>query len=375
MEDAVPERQDVELSTSVVCDSGTYPTGQAMFNSEREAILMKQVQLHGINDVRLMDVPEPNCGPDDVVVDVAFCGICGSDMGYISAGGARGPGGPAMALGHEFAGTISAIGAQVSHWRVGQMVTVSPMSSANLIGNGGPEGAFAAQVCIRDAEAPGTVLALPEGLSPELGALAEPLSVAFHAVSRVPLNAESQVLVTGAGPIGLCCVLALKYFGVKDVVVVEPSEFRRNTALRLGADAVFPQADGAFWEALFQRHGEDNSFFGMRLARTDAYFECSGFDQILNGLLNFARPRAEIMLIAAYKHEIALKVSMVMGKELRLAGSMGSGDSFTMALEYLKTHGDKAAPLISHRFKLAHFDQALATARDASIAAKVLVMP
>ena len=156
---------------------------------------MKQVQLHGINDVRLMDVPEPNCGPDDVVVDVAFCGICGSDLGYISAGGARGPGGPAMALGHEFAGTISAIGAQVRHWRVGQMVTVSPMSSANLIGNGGPEGAFAAQVCIRDAEAPGTVLALPEGLSPELGALAEPLSVAFHAVSRVPLNLVLWMMV------------------------------------------------------------------------------------------------------------------------------------------------------------------------------------
>lgn len=336
---------------------------------------MKQLQLHGVNDLRLADVTPSQCGPADVVVDVTACGICGSDLSYINMGGLMGPGKSPMALGHEFAGPISAVGAQVRQWRVGQMVTVSPMSSANLIGNGGPEGAFSAQVCVRNAEVPGTVLALPEGLSPELGALAEPLSVAFHAVSRVLLDSESQVVVTGAGPIGLCCVLALKHYGVKDVVVVEPSEFRRNTALRLGADAVFPAADGAFWESLLQRHGEDNSFFGMRLARTDAYFECSGFDPILNGLLNIARPRAEIMLIAAYKHEIALKVSLVMAKELHISGSMGSGDSFPTALEYLKTHGEKAAPLISHRFKLANFDQALAAARDSSIAAKVLVMP
>lgn len=336
---------------------------------------MKQLQLYGVNDLRLVDVMPSPCGPADVVVDVTACGICGSDLGYISRGGVSGPGKSPMALGHEFAGPISAVGAQVRQWRVGQMVTVSPMSSANLIGNGGPEGAFSAQVCVRNAEVPGTVLALPEGLSLELGALAEPLSVAFHAVSRVPLDTESQVVVTGAGPIGLCCVLALKHYGVKDVVVVEPSEFRRNTALRLGADAVFPRADGAFLEALVQRHGADNSFFGMKLPCTNAYIECSGFDQILASLLNFARPKAEIMLIGAYKHEIALRVSLVMAKELHLAGSLGSGDSFTTALEYLKTQGEKAAPLISHRFKLAHFDQALATARDSSIAAKVLVMP
>lgn len=336
---------------------------------------MKQVQLHGINDVRLMDVPEPRCGPADVVVDVAACGICGSDLGFIRTGGIMGPGGPAMALGHEFAGTISAVGEKVTRWQVGQQVTVSPMSLANLIGSGGPEGGFSPKVCVRDAEAPGTVMALPPGLAPELAALAEPLSVAFHAVGRVTLGKDARVVIIGAGPIGLGCVLALKRQGVKDVVVVDPSEYRRNTALRMGADAAFAGTDGAFWNALAQRHGEDTSFFGMSLAATDAYFECSGVDEVLMGLLICARPNAQIMLVAAYKHEILLDVRLVMAKELRIAGAMGSGSSFPAVLDYLRDHGETVRPMISHQFSLAEFDQALATAQDPSTSAKVLVRP
>lgn len=336
---------------------------------------MKQVQLHGIEDVRLVEVPAPQCGPADVIVDVEACGICGSDLGYIRQGGMMGSGGGAMALGHEFAGTISAVGDGVRRWRIGQRVTVSPMTAANLIGNGGSEGAFAPQVCVREADLPGTVLSLPQELSAEVAALAEPLSVAMHAIGRVALSAESKVVITGAGPIGLCCVLALKARGVKDVVVVDPAEFRRDIAIRLGADAVFAGTDTGFWEALAGRHGADHSFFGMPLAQTDAYFECSGVDDVLTGLLMFARPRAEIVLVAAYKHEIPIDVRLVMAKELRLAGSLGSGDSFQEALAYLSAHAAHAAALISHRFTLEDFDQALAVASNSAVSAKVLVMP
>lgn len=336
---------------------------------------MKQAQLHGIGDVRLIEVAEPSCGPDDVVVDVAFCGICGSDLGHIRTGGMMGPGGPAMALGHEFSGTISAIGGNIRQWRVGQPVTVSPLSGNNMIGNGGPEGAFAPRVCVRNAESPGTVMALPADLAPELAALIEPLSVGFHAVSRVPLNQDSQVVITGAGPIGLSCVIALKHRGVKDVVVVDPSEFRRNTALRMGADAAFASTDSDFWSALGKRHGEHTAFFGMSLANTDAYFECSGVDAVLTGLIAGSRPQAEIMLIAAYKHEIPLRLSLVMAKELRISGAMGSGDSFPVVIDYLRDHRETVRPMISHQFSLAEFDLALAAAQDANASAKVLVRP
>ena len=115
------------------------------------------------DDVRLVEVGAPVCGADDVLVDVAACGICASDLGYIQSGGPAGPTGQPMPLGHEFAGRISAVGAQVSGWAVGQAVVVNPLSAANMIGNGGADGAFAPIVRVRAADAPGTLFALPAG--------------------------------------------------------------------------------------------------------------------------------------------------------------------------------------------------------------------
>ena len=87
---------------------------------------MPLVQIHGVDDVRIDTVECPIVGPNDALVRVAACGICGSDLGYISTGGLTAPGVP-MPLGHEFSGTIESLGEKVRHLRVGQRVTVNPM--------------------------------------------------------------------------------------------------------------------------------------------------------------------------------------------------------------------------------------------------------
>ncbi|QDX82396.1 hypothetical protein B9N43_14825 [Denitratisoma sp. DHT3] len=335
---------------------------------------MKQVQVFNCDDVRLAEAADPECGPDDVLVEVAACGICGSDLGYIHSGGPMGPTGQPMPLGHEFAGRIAAAGAQVNTWRVGQAVVVNPLSAANMIGNGGPEGAFAPMVRVRAAEAPGTLFALPDTVPLERGALAEPLAVAFHAVSQGAAGPQTRAVVLGAGPIGLGCVIGLKRAGVQDVVVLDRTAHRREIARQLGADATFADMDETFWASLTERHGSA-PFYGMPLPATDLFIDCSGAPALVEAVIQRAAPRARLVLVAVYKQPAALDLTLMMAKELQLRGAFSYGDSFPDAIDHLTRHGDAVAPYASHRLPLSQFHEALALAADPERAAKVLVIP
>lgn len=335
---------------------------------------MKQVQVFNCDDVRLVDAPEPECGPDDVLVDVAACGICGSDFGYIHSGGPMGPTGQPMPLGHEFAGRITGVGAQVGAWTLGQAVVVNPLAAANMIGNGGPEGAFAARVRVRAAEAPGTVFALPASVPIERGALAEPLAVAFHAVSQGAAGPETRVVVLGAGPIGLACVIGLKRARVRDVVVLERSAQRRDLARRLGADTAYAEMDESFWRGLAERHGSV-PFYGSPLPATDLYIDCAGVPALMQATIQRAAPGTRIVVVAAYKQAAALDLTLVMAKELQIRGAIGYGDSFPEAIDHLTREGDAIACYASHRLPLSRFQDALALAGDPEQSAKVLVIP
>ncbi len=335
---------------------------------------MKQVQVFNCNDVRLAEVADPECGPGDVLIEVAACGICGSDFGYIHSGGPMGPTGQPMPLGHEFAGRIVATGTQVDTWAVGQAVVVNPLAAANMIGNGGPEGAFAPQVRVRAAKAPGTLFALPDSVPLERGALAEPLAVAFHAVGQGAAGPQTRAVVLGAGPIGLGCVIGLKRAGVRDIVVLDRSALRRDAARQLGADLTCAALDDAFWQDLVERHGS-TSFFGMALPATDLFIDCSGSTALVEAALGRAAPGARLVLTAVYKQPAALDLTQMMAKELVLRGAFAYGDSFADAIEHLAREGDALAPYVSCRMPLSRFDEALALARDPDRATKVLVIP
>ena len=147
---------------------------------------MLQVRIHGPDDVRLDDVPEPEPGPRDVVLRVASCGICGSDLGYVRLGGVAGPTREPMPLGHELAGFIEAVGSEVRGFEPGERVALDPNGpkGAATIGNGAGEGGFAPLLLVRDAVGegqPARLHKLPDGMSFEIAALAEPLGVGTSA--------------------------------------------------------------------------------------------------------------------------------------------------------------------------------------------------
>jgi threonine dehydrogenase-like Zn-dependent dehydrogenase len=198
--------------------------------------------------VTVEDRPVPRPGPGQVLVRVQQCGICGSDIHQLRDGWGFKQGAVA---GHEWAGTIAAVGDDVRDWSVGERVVggSSPKcgtcrrcqegkpsqceNRSSLITDGG-DGAFAEFILARAAG----ILRLPEGLSARHAALAEPLAVALHGITRSGIAPGDTAMVIGAGPIGALTVAALRAMGVESVTVVEPSEGRKRLARDVGATEV-----------------------------------------------------------------------------------------------------------------------------------------
>ena len=192
--------------------------------------------------LRIDEVADPEVGPDEVLLRVSACGICGSDLHMTEDPAIFGVG-QGTVLGHEFAGEVLEAGHEVTDLRPGDRVAVAPMrgcgkcpsclagqpawcSEMVLIGGGYAElASVAARQCRR----------LPEGVSLSDGALAEPTSIGLHAVLRSQLKPGERVLVLGAGPIGLLVAFWARRFGASNVVVADINEHQKDRALSIGA--------------------------------------------------------------------------------------------------------------------------------------------
>jgi len=242
---------------------------------------MKAAIFDGVGiPLRVTDIQAPKPAADEVLLHVAACGICGSDL-HITEDPVTFGVGQGVVLGHEFAGEVVSVGAGVSDLKVGDSVAVAPMrgcghcenclkgepawcSEMRLIGGGYAEfTAVAARQCRR----------LPDDLPTEEGALAEPLSVALHAVNRGSVKAGDKVLILGAGPIGLLVAFWARRMGAGAVIVADLTRHQEERAAAIGATGFAISGPGL--DADFQRQ------IG---GKPDVVFECVG----KKGLIDFA---------------------------------------------------------------------------------------
>jgi threonine dehydrogenase-like Zn-dependent dehydrogenase len=331
---------------------------------------MKQVNVHGPGDVRIDEVAEPKPGPRDAVVRVSACGICGTDLRYVRLGGLAGPSERPMPLGHELSGVVDGVGAEVSNLAAGTRVVLNPTACGNMIGNGGSEGGFAPRLLVRDAAAGKSLFPIPAELPTDVAALAEPLGVAMNAVNRVEARPGDRVAVFGAGPIGLAAVATLRDRGVEDVVAVDLSPRRLEIAAALGARATVDATREDPWERLRALHGEE-PVLGAPMAATDAYVEASGAAPVIPRILQHAKGEARLSVVALHDQEVPVHFFLVMMKQLTIRGAMEYPEDYTDTLELLSRWD--LSPMISHRFPLENFQEALGVARDPRLGGKVLI--
>jgi 2-desacetyl-2-hydroxyethyl bacteriochlorophyllide A dehydrogenase len=328
-------------------------------------------QIHGINDLRLDSIPPPLCGPDDVVVQVRECGICGSDLGYLAMGGLMGPGRP-MPLGHELWGVVSSTGGNVTHVAAGDRVVVQPMSNGNNIGNGGTEGGFSPYLLVRNAALHSdSLFRMPPELPEAFGALVEPLSVAQHGANRVAAAAADRAVVFGAGPIGLSIVQVLKYRGLQDIVVVDLSERRLAAAHAMGAIPLRAD-DPQLIQQLIERHGNSN-FFGMPMPGSTVFFEATGVRAVFEKIVAVAGPGSRICLTGVHKEAATVDLVMLLAKEVSIIPAMGYDREFEEVIAMLQSGQFDPTVMVTHHFPLSQIQAAFALARDPQNAIKVMI--
>jgi len=265
-------------------------------------------------------VPDPSPGPDELVLRVTGCGICGSDLKMLEHPN------PGLVMGHEFAGEIVALGAGAGdtgkHWREGDRVTALPIigcgrcracldgapshceNGADLIGVGGSSGAYAEFIRVSARES----FLIPDSIDASIAPLVEPLAVALHAISTADLVPGDKVVVVGAGPIGLAVTIWLRHLGVDEIVVADPLDSRRQKALSLGATSVVdPSAEGLAG-AVVRELGRP----------ADVIFECVGRPGLLDGCIAAARIGGQIILAGGASAPDTFLPVMGMLKELSL---------------------------------------------------------
>jgi threonine dehydrogenase-like Zn-dependent dehydrogenase len=327
---------------------------------------MKQVNIHGPGRIQLDDAREPEPGPRDAVVRVAACGVCGTDVRYLRMGGLRRP----MPLGHELAGVIDEVGAEVCELRPGMCVVLNPTASANMIGNGGSEGGFTQRLLVRNAAAGGCLFPIPDALPMHLAALTEPLGVGMNAVDRSDVAPADKVAVFGTGPIGLSVIATLRDRGVPDVIAIDLSPRRLEIAATLGARATIDASEQNPWVELKKLHGEA-PLMGAPMAGTDVFIEASGAGKVITDVLQNGKAESRLTVVALHEQPVNISFLWVMMKQMTIRGAMEYPADYTDAIELL-TRWD-LSPMITHRLPLERVGEALQVASDPNAGGKVMV--
>jgi len=314
---------------------------------------MKALVLKQYNELVIEEAPTPEPKSDEVLVEVRACGICGSDVHGMD--GSTGRRKPPVIMGHEASGVIAAVGKDTADWRIGDRVTFDSTiycgkchfcrggitnlcDSRRVLGVSCEEyqqaGAFAEYVAV-----PQRILyRLPDGLSFESAAMVEPLSVAFHAVKRTPVNPGDTAVVIGAGVIGLLCIQSLRAAGCAKVFAVDIDSERLALACSLGADEGLKadEADVA---------GEVHSRTSGRGA--DVAFEAVGLSSTVQSALSALRKGGSLALVGNLSPKIDLPLQAVVTREITLYGSCASCGEYAECLGMMARGAVNVEPLIS----------------------------
>ncbi len=338
---------------------------------------MQSVQTGEQNKIDLVNVERPSPGPNDALVRIRACGICGTDTHFLHLGGVPfGPGGSMISipLGHEPAGEIVEVGAEVTDLKVGDRVVVNPQDApSGIIGCGGRLGGMSEYLLVEDAVVGKSVAVFPDTVPFAVAALNEPMAVARHCVNRSEAKPGDKVIVFGAGPIGLGATIWLKLRGVEHVVVADVIPERLETALAVGADAVINSATEDVTARLTELHGQAANALGQPRAGTDIYIDAAGAPAVFNATIDSAKWGAKMVMVAVQKKSDAIDLGGMLRSELTLIASQGYPTEIFEVTPELVEHHERFAKLISHRVPFAEVERAFELALTPGAAEKVVV--
>lgn len=293
---------------------------------------MKAAVYYGPNKLDVTEVAKPEPGPGTVQIQVGFNGICGTDLHEYFAGPIFIPTAPhpltgqqlPLVMGHEFSGTITAVGPGVHGWAEGDRVAVEPIyrcgqcspcraGNYNICAQIGFHGLMSDGGMAEYTVVPTNMLhKLPDNVSLELGALVEPMSVAYHAATLGDPDPDGTAMVFGAGPIGIGLWFALRGKGVEDIYVVEPAPTRRAAIEALGARTLDPTAVDV--PAFIAEHTAGRG--------ADAVYDAAGVTPAVETALACVGARRPMVSVAIYEKPLTTPLLRLVMNESRIQGSL-----------------------------------------------------
>ena len=314
---------------------------------------MKALLLSKYRHLEITDLPNPTPGPGEILVKVAACGICGSDVhGYDGSSGRRIP---PIVMGHEAAGRVAKVGPQVTGWSEGDRVTFDSTISCGacrycargeinlcdhrrVLGVSCADyscaGAFAEYVIVPQR----IVYRLPDNLSFSEAAMLEAVAVAVHAVALSKISSGDCALVLGAGMIGLLTLQALRAAGCSTVYVADVDASRLKLAKEVGAtETLHATGDDLVSEVLRLTNN----------AGVDVAVEAVGIDATVRAAVNSVRKGGTVTLVGNITPEVTLPLQKAVTRQIRLQGSCASAGEYPKAIELLTSGAIKVKPLIA----------------------------
>ncbi|WP_020111341.1 2,3-butanediol dehydrogenase [Rhodococcus sp. 114MFTsu3.1] len=349
---------------------------------------MKAARFYARNDIRVEDIPVPAVRPGTVAVNIAWCGICGTDVHEYLEGPIFVPSAdtphpltgevPPVTLGHEFSGTIAEIGDGVEGLSVGDAVVVEPYVVCNecipcqlgkyhlctriaVIGLAGDGGGLSERIVVDPR------WVHPVGDIPlDHAALIEPLAVAYHAVERSGARSGTTALVAGAGPVGLLLAAVLKGIGVT-TIISEVSAARLAQAAEL-ADHVLNPTDGD----IADRVRELTDGVGV-----DVAFECAGVNAVLDTVLDAVRPAGVVVNVSIWGSRASIDMQKIVLKEIDLRGTFAYVNNHRAVIALVQDGKIDLAPFITKKIGLEDLvqDGLNSLINDTESSIKILVSP
>jgi len=320
---------------------------------------MKALVLEAYGKLACEEVPTPACGPEDVLVAVKACGICGSDVHGMD--GSTGRRRPPIIMGHEAAGVIAEVGTGVRGWAAGDRVTfdstvycgvcefcrrgqVNLCNARRVFGVSCEDyrqaGAFAEYVAV-----PQRVLyRLPETLCFEHAALVEPFTIAFHAVGRSPVKLNATAVIVGCGMIGLALVQAARLSGFGLIIAVDVAPEKLALAGKLGATDLVNSTGGQAPEEIL------NLTQGVG---ADQAFEAVGLGATVDLAIRAVRKGGSVTLVGNVAPKVELPLQIVVTRELSLYGACASAGEYGACLDMMTRGAIDPQPLLSATAPLA----------------------
>lgn len=334
---------------------------------------MKAAVYLGKENIKIRELPMPECGDNDVIIENLYSSICGTDVAVFHNGPGTGHrvdiGGE---FGHETISRVAAVGKNITEFKVGERVYPYPLYAKDDTRRAGTIGGFSEFILIPNAKRSRSLYAVDDSISDRLACLIEPFTVGCRAARRSAPKENETAVVFGCGTIGMAAAVTLKHFGIEKVMICDYSSFRLNIAKELGFEICNMGKDDFIIRAE-EYFGTAPSLTG-KTADIDIWIDAAGAESVFDIFMENGKISSRFVSVAVNKALRSLDMLHLTYAQKSIIGSGGYMPEDVRTVMDIMTSGKwELEKLITHEFSIDELETAIRTAGDVNSALNVTI--